>query len=379
MTANERPFKRNYNLDVVRCLAMFMVVIWHFFWYAMRMSTIVADAVPEGMVGMTNYWLSQGLIVVCSACVNLFVLISGYFLAGRPFNWKRVILLWLEVFFYGMGIALLFYFIRPGSMTAGALAAYLFPVSRGDYWFFPKYMGLVCLAPFLSVIVGKLTRARYKCLLLVLGLLGCTFTKGFPFGEIMGASKGFSLIWFVFIFFFGGYFKRFPIRMSARLAFYACLGVSVAAIVLILVKTQLRHELLFEIPAYNSFGFLIALLLFIGFKKMKETENAWVKGLSRCSPYVFAVYLISDHPVLKQWLWGELVDWRPLINQWWFIPAMLGMVGLVFVLCVLIDCGRTWLFKAVGLERCAQWLGDKGSSAVKYICGESIRSSNGSS
>lgn len=360
-------YKRNYNLDILRCLAMIMVVIWHFYWYAMQMSTIVADAVPNRTVGMVNYWLSQWLVVVCSACVNLFVLISGYFLVGRPFNWKRVILLWLEVVFYGTGIALLFYFIRPGSMSVGAVTAYLFPVSRGDYWFFPRYLGLVCLAPFLSIVVAELRRPQYKRLLLVLGMLGCTLTLGFPFGDIMGASKGFSLIWFVFLFFFGGYFKRFPIRMSARRALYSCLGVSVLAIMFIFVKMQLRHKLLFEIPAYNSFGFFIALLLFLGFKQMKETENAWVKILSRCSPYVFAVYLISEHPVLKQWLWGELVDWRPLINQWWFILAMMGAVGLVFVLCVLIDCVRVGLLKAIGLERCAQWLGDKGALAVKYI------------
>ena len=186
----------------------------------------------------------------------------------------------------------------------------------------------------------------------------------------MGASKGFSLIWFVVLFFFGGYFKRFPVRMSARSAFLACLGVSLAAMLLVLVKTLVRHEMVFEKPAYNSLGFFIALFLFVGFKQRKETASAWAKALSWCTPYVFAIYLISEHPVLKRWLWGGLVDWRPLINRWWFIPAMLGAVAAVFVLCVLIDYGRAWLFKAIGLERLAQWLGDRGASAVKYICGE---------
>lgn len=94
---------------------------------------------------------------------------------------------------------------------------------------------LRCLAPFLSSLVAALTRPRYKRLLLVLTLLGCTFTMGFPFGDAMGASKGFSLIWFVVLFFFGGYFQRFPVRMCARSAFFAALGVSVAAMLLVLV------------------------------------------------------------------------------------------------------------------------------------------------
>ena len=335
--------QRNYNLDVLRCLAMFLVVMWHFYWHGIRISTVYADGVLTGTVGMANYWLSQWLVVICSACVNLFVLISAYFLVGKAFNGKRVMLLWVEVLLYGAGIALLF---------SRSPLPYLLPVSRSLYWFFPNYLGLVCLAPFLSALVGALTRPQYKRLLLVLTLLGCTFTMGFPFGDAMGASKGYSLIWFVVLFFFGGYFKRFSVRMSARRAFLACLGVSLAAMLLVLVKTLARQEIFFEIPAYNGFGFLSALLL------------SW------CAPYVFAVYLISEHPVLKRWLWGELVDWRPLINQWWFIPAMLGAVAAVFVLCVLIDCARVWLFKAIGLERCAQWLGDKGASVVTYICGE---------
>ena len=353
--------RRNYNLDVLRCLAMFLVVMWHFYYHGMRISSVFAAGVLTGGMGLANYWLSQWLVIVCSACVNLFVLISGYFLVGRPFNGKRVILLWLEVFFYGTVIALLF---------SASPVLYLFPIGRTAYWFVPSYVGLVCLAPFLSSLVAALTRPQYKRLLLVLTLLGCTLTMGFPFGDAMGASKGFSLIWFVVLFFFGGYIQRFPVRMSARTAFLACLGVSVAAMLLVLVKTLVRQEMVFEKPAYNSFGFFIALFLFIGFRQKKETAAAWAKGLSWCAPYVFAVYLISEHPLLRRWLWGELVDWRPLINHWWFIPAMLGAVAAVFVLCVLVDYGRAWLFKLVGLERAAQWLGDRGVAVVNRIVGD---------
>ena len=364
--------KRNYNLDVLRCLAMFMVTVWHFYLRGMHLATFPEHA-WGGWVEAGNYWVSQWVVIICSACVNLFVLISGYFLVSKPFNWKRVILLWLEVFFYGTVIALLFFFLRPGSLSTGNLISYLFPISSGlagHYWFFQKYFGLVCLAPFLSVAIRELTQSQYKRLLLVMVLLGCTFTMNFPFGDLMGAGKGFSLLWFIVLFFVGGYFKRFPVRVTSRQAFIICLLVSIVVLLFVLFKAKFGHALLFEQPAYNSFGFLIAVFLFIGFKQMKETNAPWAKSLSWCTPYVFGVYLISEHPVLKNWLWKELVQWHLLADRWWFIPAMLGAVAAVFVLCVLIDYGRAWLFRAIGLERLAQWLGDRGASAVKYICGE---------
>ena len=253
--------KRNINLDVLRSLAMLMVVTWHFLMHGLNVSRVNIIDVVEGDIGKINYLFSQFSMVFCSACVNLFVLISGYFLVSKPFNWKRVILLWLEVLFYGITIGLLFYILRPGSVSVGELLSYLRPVTGDNYWFFPKYFGLVCLAPFLSVAVNNLSQAQYKRLLLVLFLLGCTISGSFPFGEIMAVSKGFSLIWFVVLFFWGGYLKRFPVRMNSRQALFACLATSFVGFGFILSKALFRHTMVFEIPAYNSFAFFISLFM----------------------------------------------------------------------------------------------------------------------
>lgn len=358
--------KRNINFDVLRCLAMLLVVGWH---CIRRMG--LSNAPEAGGIGMVNFLVFQFSIIICSACVNLFVLISGYFLASKPFNWKRVILLWLEVFFYGITIGLLFYFLHPGSMTTRELLSLLCPVTGDNYWFFQKYFGLVCLAPFLSAAVNNLNRAQYNRLLLVTVIIGCTLTWKIPFGEIMVTSKGFSLLWFVVLFFWGGYFRRFPMKMSSRQALWAWLSVSALGFLFIVGKSLLRHSMVFETPAYNSWGFFIAIFLFIWMKEKPEMDSAWARTASSFVPYLFGVYLISEHPAIRKWFWRELLDWPSLINQVWFFPVMLFTVVAIFLLCILIDYGRSWLFKVVGLERLAGWLGGKGALLVNRICGDS--------
>lgn len=361
--------KRNINLDVLRSLAMLLVVTWHFYVRGLDISGVAAADILEGKVGMANFVFSQFAIVFGSACVNLFVLISGFFLVSKPFNWKRVILLWMEVLFYGIVIGLLFYFLQPGSVSVGKLLTYLRPITGDNYWFFQKYFGLVCLAPFLSSVVNNLSQSQYKRLLLVTLIVGCTFTGHFPFGEIMVTAKGFSLIWFIFLFFWGGYLKRFPVGMNSRQALYACLVTCIAGFGFILLKSLLQHSLVFETPAYNSYAFFVAIFLFIWLNKKEEMTGALAKLTASFAPFLFGVYIISEHPSLMHWFWKELYDWPSLINSVWFIPVMLATVVGVFLSCILIDAGRAWLFRVAGVEKLAAWLGSKGEGLVGRICG----------
>lgn len=361
--------KRNINLDVLRNLAMLMVVAWHFYVRGLEISGVYANDILDGNTGMANYLFSQFVVVFCSACVNLFVMISGYFLVSKPFNWKRVILLWLEVLFYGVAIGILFYFLQPGSVSVGELLSYLRPVTGDNYWFFQKYFGLVCLAPFLSAAVNNLSQVQYKRFLLAMFLVGCTITGRFPFGEIMVVSKGFSLIWFIFLFFWGGYLRRFPVQMTSRQAFYACLVTCVLGFCFILSKALFRHALVFETPSYNGFGFFVAIFVFVWISKKDEISTSISRLMADFVPFLFGVYIISEHPILMHWLWKDLYDWPSLINSVWFIPIMFVTVVGIFLSCILIDAGRTWLFRVAGVEKFAAWLGRKGEGLVGRICG----------
>ena len=67
--------KRQPSFEILRVLAMLMIVIWHFYLHGLE-----GEALFQGRCGMVNYLLSQYIIIICSSCVNLYIIISGFFL-----------------------------------------------------------------------------------------------------------------------------------------------------------------------------------------------------------------------------------------------------------------------------------------------------------
>ena len=92
--------KRNSNLDLLRILCMFMVVILH---------SLNHGGLVEGSLipGHYNWYNGNILFSLSLQAVNCFVLISGYFLCTAKFKLKKLINIYIQVFFYSVTIALL--------------------------------------------------------------------------------------------------------------------------------------------------------------------------------------------------------------------------------------------------------------------------------
>ncbi len=353
---------RLIGLDLLRSLAMLMIVIWHFYFHA-----VGSNQFPNSSLGTVNYLLSEFLVVCCSACVNVFVLISSYFLVEKPFNASRILRLWLQVMFYSVGISLLFYFLTPGTLTWKDILRGFFPVSNYIYWFFSIYFGLALLAPFLSKTAVALSQKEYRLFLLVLIILCCTFTLIFPLGNTMGGAKGYSLLWFIALFFWGGYFRRFK-KPGPEYCLGVYFGLALLVTLFCVGKSVLRIRSgapgpVIELPAYNGFAFLLSIPLFLYFKDKSFRKTALVKAATSLAPYTFGVYLISEHRSIREYLWNGPFPWASYLGQSWILPLMLGVSIVIFILCVGIDWLRTLLFNALGIhagcDKLTQWVSHK--------------------
>ena len=151
---------RQINLDVLRSLAMLMVVIWHFFYYV-----IGAHPFPTSKLGIANYVLSEIIVICSNVHVNTFILLTSYFLLDRPFNAKRILLLWFQVVVYSIGLCLLGGATYAKGLVFGDILHAFFPITNKTYWFFTDYLGLVILAPFLSKTASALSKKDYLYLL----------------------------------------------------------------------------------------------------------------------------------------------------------------------------------------------------------------------
>lgn len=85
--------ERNSSFELLRIISMFLIVMHHY-------------SVHGGFDFMIPFsmklYFVQCLVMGGKLGVNLFVLISGYFLCKSDFKWKRIIKLEVEVIFYSI-------------------------------------------------------------------------------------------------------------------------------------------------------------------------------------------------------------------------------------------------------------------------------------
>ena len=91
--------RRSTNFEVLRLLAMLMIVachaVLHLSWYATPTPPVTALAALKGSFCYLVVQYGQ-------VGVTLFFMISGYFLVNKPFKWSRVSKTWLQTWLYGM-------------------------------------------------------------------------------------------------------------------------------------------------------------------------------------------------------------------------------------------------------------------------------------
>ena len=95
--------RRELNIECLRCVAMLFIVLNH---CILNIATkqLTLDISP------INFCITNFIYQVVYNGVNIFVLISGYFLVDttrQSTNWEKIMKLWLNVFFYSVVIYIL--------------------------------------------------------------------------------------------------------------------------------------------------------------------------------------------------------------------------------------------------------------------------------
>lgn len=268
-------------------------------------------------------FLNLSHIGVCS--VDLFILISGYFLINRTqIKLKRVLKIMVETFFYTFTIKLLFYLCGRASLYDCLSSLNPMAPTRFNYWFVTKYIGLMLLQPFLSRLAVSLSKTQYKALLVVLLLLTTDLTLLFPFGTLF--CTGWTLWWFITLFFVGGYLKlHLP---SDSVPIWKNIVILIFSAILIVV---LQDSNLFNCSYNSVITITLAVATFCIFRKIEIRNDRIVRFVA---PNVFAVYLIHSHnlflPFLKSCLEGANMSMV-------FISLLASLI--IFLSSVLIDKG----------------------------------------
>lgn len=317
---------RVVNFDFLRCLCMLMIVGIHFYTHGLfaELSNYQDPdfcwfSSYERVVRLLNFLASQYFYIIFCISVNCFILITGYFMVSSRLRINRVVSIWLQTLFYSLFIPMVMY-IFVGGESVNYFLSGLTPICSNTYWFVTMYIGLMMLSPFLILMVNRISQRQYKQLLLIIGIINISLVWKIPLGAIYSGPTG--LLFFVFLFLVGGYIKLFGVNIgkgkygkcfilfSLFLFFY-----TVAQEFLLGIKHQ--KGFYHVMNPYNGFLFFLSVLFFLWVKNLHLNSERLRTLVFSTSPFVFGVYLISDHPYLRKYLWG-LFDWYDLLGKEYF-------------------------------------------------------------
>ena len=195
---------RDLRLDLLKAVAMFGIVLIHAIY-------------STGLYGMEDaaqldQFLVMVLFTVFFPMTNVFVLVSGLFLSEGRFRWKKVRTLSVLTIGYSVGLYALLSFFGTVDFSVGELLECILSPINNQYWFITSYLGLYVLSPYLNKALDSLSEQELKrlCLLFFVGFSLIPSVVVFePAQDFFDPRSGKSLVWFVVLYCFVFFFKKY--------------------------------------------------------------------------------------------------------------------------------------------------------------------------
>jgi surface polysaccharide O-acyltransferase-like enzyme len=338
--------KREPNFEVMRTITMFFIVIYHCLTHGIGDGYKFSIAHP---ISLANIVFSDFLLVFSSISVNLYIMVSGYFLTDLDFKFSRIVRTWVIACFYSCAITLLLMSLSIIPFSFTTLGKSFFPISTDAYWFVTQYIGLLILSPFLSILARLLSYRQYIILLIGGAFICLSIIPDFPLGKRYHVAHGNSVWSFAYLFMVAGFIKHHLQKLpTGKLAFSIVILTLLTMACEIFFGKQNGHIHLFWFN-YNGLPFLLAVLVFIFIKQVHIPDNGSWNMLVKFAPYTFGVYLIHDHLLIRGWFW-KFVSLSTQCNSMMFPVIILGLCCILFITCAFIDAIRKKVFELLHID-----------------------------
>lgn len=330
--------KRKSNFECLRIIAMFLVLVVH--------ATFISVVIPK--TGDVSYNPLQSLCTflggsISIVCVNLFVLISGWF--GIHYKTKNLISIILTAIFYSFAIYVTLLLLIPEKYSNWISASTILMLNSTNYWFVKSYIILYIISPILNIYVDHCDEKKLRETLIAF----YSFQTIYAWLSIYGAADfqgGYSTLSFMGLYLLAQYFHLYPgitKNWSAKHGIGLFFGVALFNASLGFLVTRLGLSIAGRIFTYtNPLVIIQSLALLIGFSKLSFQNKLinWVA--SSC----FAVYLLHANELILRDYYG------PTIRYWFLNESFIKFlcytslfISFIFIISILIDKIRIWLFR----------------------------------
>ena len=334
---------RQSNMELLRIVSMLLVVVVHTGFFALGRPS-VTDIVSECGASFARN-LTQAF---ATGCVDLFVLLTGYFGIKRP-SVRGLANLLFQAAFYTIGIFAVL--CAAGIVPFGKEEVlHALMITRG-YWFINSYVCLYLLTPWLNRLVERMSRRDLGRLLIGFFALQTAVVWGLNIGNFF--IGGYSLTSFMSLYLVMRYIRIHGGRWTAR-SRWADLGI-VVAVPFVIAGLELANtwqgwnffgnDIKFHPDLYsyiNPLVLLAAVHLVLFMSKIRFTSRA-VNHLAASS---LAVYLLHLNPLVVNYFKTAVRTIHTLPT--WQIPfATAALILAIFAAAYVLDQLRLALWRTL--------------------------------
>lgn len=316
---------RDSNIELLRCLLMFMIVIVHITGHN------IMDSDNPVQLGEKNWWWANFLESLSEPAVNCFVLISGYYTIKLSF--KKIVVFLLPILFYEVLLSLLQYrYYHEISITPF------------HYWFVRIYFGLMLLSPLLNIALKYVSKNQLATILILLLLFYSVFST--PPLWCLSGNEGRNMLIFIMLYLIGYYIRHYYEENYSS-------GIYLLTYILLCVVLNIETYLLARIGRYagsatlsynydNILVILMAISLFLFFSKL-HVKSRFINYVARSA---FFVYIISENDYVWPHPYGlyDLLDVQTWNETSAYPLLVVGAALSIFSVCIVIDKLRLLLF-----------------------------------
>lgn len=282
--------KRNINIDLIKCVAIFSVISVHFF--------LNTEFYKVKIIG-SNLYLGVFLRTVFMVCVPLFIIATGYLMKNKSLNRKYYYGIFKVLIIYLLCVLLyLFYnsIINGTAFNIKYIIKKILAFNTGYSWYVEMYLGLFLIIPFINLIYNDLKSKKHKQLLLLTMLIMTSF-QGIYNSKYLLIPDWWINIYPLTYYFIGCYLREYKIHLNKYLnIFYFVLVIALSGI----INICFSHDKLFVWGIHNDWGsifnVLSSTLLFIFILNLNLDKIPIIlkKIITRISELSLGIYLTSS-------------------------------------------------------------------------------------
>lgn len=333
--------KRESNMELFRILAMFLVLVVHADFFALGAPT--RELFDENPTLFFGQYFFESLSI---GCVNMFVLLSGWF-GIRPSK-KGFLNLLFQGLFFSLGIC---FFIICFVETDFSLINLLKKLGDcfwlfGQNWFILSYIGLYILSPMLNNFVVNTNKRTLEYFLFAFFVFQTLY--GWAFTGARFFDNGYSTFSFIGLYVLARYCNLYtPIFAGFSWNIDSFIFIS---IVVIITFVSSFSFIIFDVAIISNKMFMYtnplvimaSLYLLLCFSKLKISYNPLINVVAAST---FAVYLLHIDPnIFIPYFRPFIKDLAMRFDGFIFLLVVFGGLLLIYIVSIVLDQIRIFLW-----------------------------------